>query len=60
MEPEMEPAIKDNKLRVTVASYDIDRRRELERTGYVMENGTPQEYVMRQDFPGCQFGAIGS
>ncbi len=47
----MKPAITDKKHRVTVASYDYDRRRELERAGYVMESGTLQEYVMRQDFP---------
>ncbi len=45
----MEPAITDNKHRVTIASYDLAGRENLERVGYWLERGTLQEYVMRQD-----------
>ncbi|HUZ32080.1 MAG TPA: hypothetical protein VMV19_08250 [Xanthobacteraceae bacterium] len=54
----MKPANTDNRHRVTIASYGYGRRRELERVGYVMESGTLQEYVMRQDFPGAEFCEI--
>jgi len=34
-----------------IEAWNTDRRRQLERQGYVIEIGTPQTLVMRLDFP---------
>jgi hypothetical protein len=37
--------------KLEIQTWDTERRRFLERQGYVIERGTPQTLVMRLDFP---------
>ena len=36
--------------RFSIPSWDIESRRELEARGFVFEEGTSQNYVMRRDY----------